>query len=276
MNGRVYDYNLGRFLSVDPYIAFPEDSQSINPYSYLMNNPMSGTDPSGYLPSICGLGEVSRCEGGATEFLNGQRGDAAVADFRSEKPAYQLTINFSNGAKASVTARVEEDGSLAIYEFTSPENIGAPGAIEAYGFDGYIPSPLDFLDFAVAQVLGCDTRAACSVARTIEQRDKGQITPEQYDGVISTNAAAATTALTIFLPGPEDIVLIGFAKKFLDGLKGAAKLRKAGTKCSFAPGTLVVTESGFVQIEDVEIGDYLLSKDEITGEIDYQLVENKF
>ncbi|CAH9067643.1 hypothetical protein PSECIP111854_04161 [Pseudoalteromonas sp. CIP111854] len=48
MNGRVYDYNLGRFMSVDPVIQAPGNSQSINPYSYIMNNPLSGTDPSGY------------------------------------------------------------------------------------------------------------------------------------------------------------------------------------------------------------------------------------
>jgi len=48
MNGRVYDYNLGRFLSVDPLIQSPGNSQSINPYSYIMNNPLSGTDPTGY------------------------------------------------------------------------------------------------------------------------------------------------------------------------------------------------------------------------------------
>ncbi len=49
MNGRAYDYNLGRFLSVDPVIQFPANSQSLNPYSYLMNNPMAGLDPSGYV-----------------------------------------------------------------------------------------------------------------------------------------------------------------------------------------------------------------------------------
>jgi len=48
MNGRVYDYNLGRFLSVDPFIQDPGNSQSLNPYSYIMNNPLAGIDPSGY------------------------------------------------------------------------------------------------------------------------------------------------------------------------------------------------------------------------------------
>jgi RHS repeat-associated protein len=48
MNGRVYDYNLGRFMSVDPILH--AGSQGINPYSYIMNNPLSGTDPTGYAP----------------------------------------------------------------------------------------------------------------------------------------------------------------------------------------------------------------------------------
>ena len=48
MNGRVYDYNLGRFLSVDPFIQDVGNSQGINPYSYIMNNPLGGTDPTGY------------------------------------------------------------------------------------------------------------------------------------------------------------------------------------------------------------------------------------
>ena len=49
MNGREYDYNLGRFMSVGPVIQSPTNSQSINPYSYIMNNPLSGTDPTGYV-----------------------------------------------------------------------------------------------------------------------------------------------------------------------------------------------------------------------------------
>ena len=48
MNGRIYDYNVGRFMSVDPVIQSPTNTQSVNPYSYIMNNPMSGTDPTGY------------------------------------------------------------------------------------------------------------------------------------------------------------------------------------------------------------------------------------
>jgi len=49
MNGRIYDPTLGRFLQADPFIQAPGNSQSYNRYSYIMNNPLSGTDPSGFI-----------------------------------------------------------------------------------------------------------------------------------------------------------------------------------------------------------------------------------
>nr|VFJ66174.1 MAG: RHS repeat-associated core domain-containing protein [Candidatus Kentron sp. DK] len=48
MNGRVYDPGLGRFLSADPNIQSPYSSQSYNRYSYVLNNPLKYTDPSGF------------------------------------------------------------------------------------------------------------------------------------------------------------------------------------------------------------------------------------
>lgn len=48
MNGRVYDPRLGRFLSADPYVQASGNLQSFNRYTYVMNNPLNATDPSGY------------------------------------------------------------------------------------------------------------------------------------------------------------------------------------------------------------------------------------
>ncbi|WP_234994948.1 RHS repeat-associated core domain-containing protein [Microbulbifer donghaiensis] len=64
MNGRAYDYNLGRFLSVDPFISMPGNSQAYNPYSYVMNNPLRYTDPTGYVVNLAGTNEAVTDEAG--------------------------------------------------------------------------------------------------------------------------------------------------------------------------------------------------------------------
>jgi uncharacterized protein RhaS with RHS repeats len=48
MKGRIYDPQLGRFLTPDPFVPSPTFSQSWNRYSYVLNNPLGYTDPSGF------------------------------------------------------------------------------------------------------------------------------------------------------------------------------------------------------------------------------------
>ena len=48
MGGRTYNPVLGRFMQADPFIQQASNLQSFNRYSYVLNNPMSYTDPSGY------------------------------------------------------------------------------------------------------------------------------------------------------------------------------------------------------------------------------------
>ncbi len=92
MNGRMYDFNNGRFLSVDPFIQ-GVTSQAINPYSYIGNNPLSGTDPTGYLAEFCGHG--GSCEDLAKDVksieLNKESGEitAVTADDRVSLSAEQ-------------------------------------------------------------------------------------------------------------------------------------------------------------------------------------------
>ncbi|TMP26413.1 hypothetical protein CWB99_19105 [Pseudoalteromonas rubra] len=49
MNGRIYDSETGRFMQADPFVQAPTNLQNYNAYSYVLNNPLSYTDPSGYL-----------------------------------------------------------------------------------------------------------------------------------------------------------------------------------------------------------------------------------
>jgi RHS repeat-associated protein len=48
MKGRLYDPRIRRFLSPDPLVDDPLSSQAFNRYSYVANNPLSRTDPTGF------------------------------------------------------------------------------------------------------------------------------------------------------------------------------------------------------------------------------------
>ena len=48
MNGRVYDPMTLGFLSPDPFVQNPTNSQNYNRFSYVLNNPLKYVDPSGY------------------------------------------------------------------------------------------------------------------------------------------------------------------------------------------------------------------------------------
>jgi RHS repeat-associated protein len=48
MQGRIYDARLGRFVQADPIVQDATDLQAYNRYSYVRNNPLTLTDPSGF------------------------------------------------------------------------------------------------------------------------------------------------------------------------------------------------------------------------------------
>ncbi len=53
MNARVYDPEIGRFMSPDSIVQDPFDSQSLNRFSYVSNNPLSAADPTGHYVVTC-------------------------------------------------------------------------------------------------------------------------------------------------------------------------------------------------------------------------------
>jgi hypothetical protein len=96
MNGRVYDPTLGRFVSPDLLIPNPENTQSYNRYSYVYNNPLSFTDPSGYSPKYnceetVGCSTVFLSENGYKDlFMSENKLSGKVSD-------YDFTISSVDG-----------------------------------------------------------------------------------------------------------------------------------------------------------------------------------
>lgn len=92
MNGRMYDPAIGRFLSADPTIQYPDDLQGYNRYSYINNNPLAAVDYSGYGFSLSKLRrEIKRAfKNIAKEVLRNKWIRTAVSIY----VGYQIGVNF--------------------------------------------------------------------------------------------------------------------------------------------------------------------------------------
>ncbi|MDO5666030.1 MAG: polymorphic toxin type 23 domain-containing protein, partial [Bacteroidia bacterium] len=89
MNARLYDPVLGRFLNPDPYVQMPDFTQNFNRYSYVLNNPLKYTDPTGEKMWPWLLGEV--LTGGLLSFTAVTTGTAMYAAmFPMTNASYEL------------------------------------------------------------------------------------------------------------------------------------------------------------------------------------------
>ncbi|NEN87036.1 polymorphic toxin-type HINT domain-containing protein [Paenibacillus elgii] len=191
LRARWYDPSVGRFMSQDTYEGDIANPLSLNLYTYVHNNPLRYTDPSGQI--ACGLNqechqyfnEVGNVFVGALENVQGAIQDAS--DYVQESQFVQDALNTMGPGtavgKASIKAAKE-----AVKE--------APG---------------------------------------LWNKTKGA------------------------------------AKSLLE------KTKSLISECNcFAPGTKVVTDEGEKNIEDIQVGDKVLSKNEETGEVSYKEVTVTF
>jgi hypothetical protein len=140
MNGRVYDYNLGRFLSVDPLIQSPTSTQSVNPYSYIMNNPLAGTDPTGYAAeSACSTGTNVKGNNGIGCSVAGlsagpkKKSNATITHNGANN--YTASFQLDKNTTLEVDFKVNDIGSLGAKNAMWTDQYGDPSSIPA-GFNG--------------------------------------------------------------------------------------------------------------------------------------------
>jgi len=104
MNGRLYDPVLGRMLSPDPYIQLPGFAQNYNRYSYVWNNPLIYTDPSGeivwFVPVI--IGAVIGATSGA--IMADQAGAQGLGEWAAYIGGGALIGGLSGGAAFGISA----------------------------------------------------------------------------------------------------------------------------------------------------------------------------
>lgn len=117
--GRIYDQNLGRFLQVDPIIANPTNSQSLNPYSYVGNNPLSGLDPTGYV-ACSDVSSSNENVGGSCTFTKDGKSGTAYYSFDSNGA---LTV----GQNASAVSAAVSVSALASSGSVVANALGAGG-----------------------------------------------------------------------------------------------------------------------------------------------------
>ncbi|MEZ9821915.1 RHS repeat domain-containing protein [Shewanella sp. 10N.286.45.A1] len=128
MNGRVYDYNLGRFMSVDPYIQAAGNSQSINPYSYIMNNPLAGTDPTGYCAETDDLqGCADSLQENETKAITNGDGKKIGHVGKSSDGSLHITKDTSMSGQQAIQTSMSNSTDLGGMSSRDQGNAGADG-----------------------------------------------------------------------------------------------------------------------------------------------------
>lgn len=107
MNGRVYDPIVGRFVSPDPWIQDLQNSQSFNRYSYVWNNPLRYTDPTGEIVWVPIIWGVAKAVGwGLTTY----------STYEAAKGIEQALDDFENG-RLDEEALIQTIGMTAFEEY---------------------------------------------------------------------------------------------------------------------------------------------------------------
>ena len=90
-------------MSVDPVIQSPTNSQSINPYSYIMNNPLSGVDPTGYCSTDDSLKDCAEgLEEGKTQAITNADGKTVGHVGKDSQGNVHITNNGSSKGQAAI------------------------------------------------------------------------------------------------------------------------------------------------------------------------------
>lgn len=184
MKGRVEDAWSGRMLSADPTIPDPTSTQSYNRYSYVNNNPVTYSDPTGFDPDC----------------------DQCVKDDGSGGPLDEVTITASRESDSDPNATLGLTGSVAPSGGTSTSDPDKP-KLEEVTVNGSRITPgkvplVPILPQVSQQKAGCPSGLMGSIANQMNLWGKAA----QKAGNLITNIGGtivAAGAVGTFTAGPE-------------------------------------------------------------------------
>ncbi len=126
MGGRLYDPGTGRFLSADPFVQEPNNLQNYNRYTYVLNNPLSYTDPSGYFIDKAWDWAKSTVKGVANAITSW-----ALASIPVIGPFLAVAFNGYMGYRSGGWAGAVYGGMQGYYGYRNPGGSFSPGFTDA-------------------------------------------------------------------------------------------------------------------------------------------------
>ena len=205
MNGRVYEPSLGRFLSPDPWVQEPYNTQSYNRYSYLFNNALSSVDPSGEI-GIAG-GAVGAFAGGVAGFGF----EAALQLGSGSFNGADLLASTAGGAAAGAIIGATGGGSLmlagagaagAATSSAVNQVVGTgDGAIDQVAKDAVIGAIAGPLTGRVLKLTKLDQIAAGKTGKFKLSTLEKQITTKLNNGTLKINQLTAKTLAKLIALG---------------------------------------------------------------------------
>jgi len=264
MNGRIYDPLLGRFLSADTVVQAPGNLQSFNRYSYVLNNPLTLTDPTGFyfiemLPSA-----VSQIVSGIMPAV--AQADHAI-DVGIEAHAVYQTVRSSGdgaataGATSAAVAITRLTGAMDWAEAKMGEKIvvnnGQASTTE-------ITSSTEVAVKALGGAAGMTLTGVGGAKSFTALTSNGSATAAAQTTTQEARAVAGTSAGDTRMASGAPKT--GVTPEVKPGTAPAVE----GAAC-FTAGTEIKTADGFVAIETVRVGDRVLTGSDATAtEVDPQ------
>jgi len=144
-NARYYDPTIGRFISADTIVQDPANPQTLNRYSYVINNPLKYTDPSGHVIPLVALIAAGVLIGGGSDAavqigLNVAQGEDAFNlnpwSIVTSAALGGVTGGIASGVKAGITAGIARVGVSGASKIVSAVAATASNALLSAG--GYI------------------------------------------------------------------------------------------------------------------------------------------